>query len=44
MNELISRVVDRAGISEESAIQAVDVMLSYLKERLPPPITAQIQN
>jgi hypothetical protein len=44
MQELIQRIVDQAGISEESATQAVDVVIAYVKEHAPAPIASQIQS
>ena len=44
MRELVQLIVERAGISEESATQAVDAVVAYVKEHAPAPIAAQIEN
>ena len=36
MEELVKRVSERAGISEEQARSAVDAVAEFLKERVPP--------
>ncbi|HKW53131.1 MAG TPA: hypothetical protein VJO12_05520 [Stellaceae bacterium] len=43
MQELIQQIVERAGISEESAGQAVDAMIAYVKEHAPAPVASQIE-
>lgn len=42
MDELIKLVVDKAGISEAQAKQAVNTVLGFLKQQLPEPIAGQI--
>ncbi len=42
MDELVNLVVQKTGISEDQARQAVSVILGYLKDRLPAPIAAQV--
>lgn len=42
MDELIKLVVQKAGISEDQARQAVSVVVNFLKERLPAPIAGQL--
>lgn len=42
MDELINLVVQKTGISQDQARQAVTVVLGFLKERLPAPIAAQV--
>jgi len=44
MDELIKRVSDKTGISEEQARSAVTTVLGFLKEKLPAPLAAQIDN
>lgn len=44
MNELIKLVVDRTGVSEETATQAVAVVLGYFKDKLPSPVAAQLES
>ncbi len=42
MDELVKLVSKKTGISEELAKTAVEVVLDYLKDRLPPPVAGQI--
>jgi len=42
MEQLIAMVVEKTGISEEAAQNAVDVVISFVKEKLPEPIAGQI--
>ena len=44
MDELIKRVSERTGISEEQARTAVNTVTGFLKEKLPAPIAGQIDN
>lgn len=44
MQELIQRIVDQAGISEESAQQAVDAVIAYVKEHAPAPVASQLES
>ena len=44
MNELINLVSQKAGLTEGKAKLAVDVVISYLKEKLPAPIASQIES
>ena len=44
MDELIKRVTEKAGISEEQARTAVTTVTGFLKEKLPAPIAGQIDN
>ena len=44
MEELIKQVTTKAGISEEQARSAVNVVLDFVKNRLPAPIAGQIEN
>jgi hypothetical protein len=44
MQELVQRIVERAGISEESATQAIDTVIAYVKEHAPAPIAAQVES
>jgi uncharacterized protein (DUF2267 family) len=43
MDELIKQVVQKAGVSEDQAQQAVETVLDFLKEKLPAPIATQIE-
>ena len=42
MDELVKLVVDKVGISEQQAEMAVNVVLDYLKDKLPEPIAGQL--
>ncbi|MDQ3799824.1 MAG: hypothetical protein M3384_10250 [Acidobacteriota bacterium] len=44
MEELIKQVTARTGISEEQAQQAVEVVVGFLKDKLPAPIAGQLDN
>jgi uncharacterized protein (DUF2267 family) len=44
MDELIKQVAAKAGISEEQARSAVTTVIGFLKDKLPAPIAAQIDN
>jgi uncharacterized protein (DUF2267 family) len=42
MDEIIKMVAQRTGLSEDKARQAVDTVVSQLKQRLPGPVASQI--
>ena len=42
MDELVKQVVAKTGLPEEQARQAAEVVVSFLKEKLPEPIAGQI--
>jgi hypothetical protein len=44
MQELINQVTARTGISEEQARQAVETVVSFLKDKLPAPVAGQLDN
>ncbi len=44
MNELINQITQRTGISENQAQQTVQVVANFLKQRLPGPAAAQLDN
>ena len=44
MKELINVIVQKTGISEENAQKAVQVMLGFLKSKLPRPLAAQLDS
>ncbi|HDQ73365.1 MAG TPA: hypothetical protein ENN19_14925 [Chloroflexi bacterium] len=44
MDELVKLVSKKTGLSEEMSRQAVDVVIGFLKEKLPAPIAGQIDN
>lgn len=43
MDELIKTIAKKVGITEAQARQAVDMVLSALKEKLPAPVASQIE-
>lgn len=44
MDELVKLVSQKTGLSEEMARTAVEIVLGYLKEKLPAPIAGQIDS
>lgn len=44
MDQLTAQVAQKTGISEDQARQAVEIVISFLKKRLPAPIAGQIDN
>ena len=44
MDELVKLVVKKTGLSEDMARQAVETVVGYLKDKLPAPIAAQVDN
>lgn len=44
MDELVNLVVQKTGISQDQARQAVTVVLDYLKQKLPAPIASQVDS
>jgi len=42
MEELIKLVTKKTGISEEQAKQAIETVLGFLKQKLPTPLSGQI--
>ncbi len=44
MDELVKLIVKKTGISEEQARKAIETVLSFIKQRLPAPIAAQIDS
>jgi uncharacterized protein (DUF2267 family) len=44
MEELIKKVSERTGLSDEKAKTAIDTVVGFLKERLPAPIAGQVDN
>jgi hypothetical protein len=44
MEELIKRVSERAGISEDQARTAVETVAEFLKERVPAPYSSYIDS
>jgi uncharacterized protein (DUF2267 family) len=43
MDELVKKISEKVGITEAQAQQAVDMVLSVLKERLPAPVASQVE-
>ena len=44
MDELIKRITEKTGISEDQARSAINTVSGFLKEKLPAPIAGQIDN
>ncbi len=44
MDELVNQVAQRAGISQTQAQQAVQAVVDFLKQRVPGPVAAQLDN
>ena len=44
MDELVKRISEKTGISEDQARSAVSVVSGFLKEKLPAPLAGQIDN
>lgn len=42
MNELVNMVVSKTGISEDKARQAVEVVVNYMKGKLPAPVASHL--
>jgi uncharacterized protein (DUF2267 family) len=42
MNELVKVVMQKTGLPEAQAKQAVEAVIGFLKEKLPAPIAAQV--
>jgi hypothetical protein len=42
MEELVTLVSEKTGVPEGTARQAVEIVVDYLKEKLPAPIAGQI--
>ena len=44
MDELVQLVSQKTGIPESTARQAVEIVLNYIKDKLPAPIASQVDN
>ena len=44
MEELIKRITEKTGISEEQARSAINMVGGYLKEKLPAPIATHVDS
>jgi hypothetical protein len=42
MDELINRITEKTGIPHDTAKQAVDMVIGFLKQKLPAPVGSQI--
>jgi hypothetical protein len=42
MQELINQITSRTGVSEEQAQQAISIVFSFVKDKLPEPIASQV--
>jgi uncharacterized protein (DUF2267 family) len=43
MDELIKTISSKVGISEKQAKEAVDMVLAFLKDKLPEPLAGQLE-
>ncbi len=44
MDELVNLLVEKTGISEEKAREVTDVVIEFLKSKLPEPFRGQVEN
>ena len=44
MDELVKRITEKTGISEDQARSAINTVSAFLKEKLPAPIAGQVDN
>jgi hypothetical protein len=44
MDELVKRITEKTGISEDQARSAVNIVAGFLKQKLPAPLAGQIDN
>jgi hypothetical protein len=44
MEELIKRITEKTGISEDQARTAITTVSGFLKEKLPAPLAGQVDN
>jgi len=44
MDDLIQELVEKTGISEDTAHQVIEMVIDHLKELLPQPIAAELDN
>lgn len=42
--ELVQRIVDSTGISEDAANKAIDAVVNYVKEHAPAPIASEVES
>jgi hypothetical protein len=43
MDELINQITSRTGISQDQATQAVNMVISFAKDKLPEPFGSQLE-
>jgi hypothetical protein len=44
MNELVQQICSRTGIAQDQAQTAVTTVVDFLKQRLPAPVSSQLDN
>ena len=44
MNEIMQRLMDKTGLPEDKAQAALDTVVGFLKEKLPGPVSSQIDS
>ncbi|MFP7755996.1 hypothetical protein ACLG6S_15345 [Thermodesulfobacteriota bacterium B35] len=44
MEQLVQLVMDKTGISEEHARNAVSVVIAFVQEKLPEPLSSQVES
>ncbi len=44
MQEIVRMVADKTGIPEDKARQATETVIGYLKDKLPPAVSSQLDN
>jgi uncharacterized protein (DUF2267 family) len=44
VEQLVAQIAQRLGVSNEQAMEAVTMVISYVKDKLPPPIAEQVDN
>ncbi len=44
MNEIIKKLSEKFGLSEQQSREAVNMVLSFVKDKLPAPVAAQIDS
>ncbi len=44
MQELIKRLTENTGITEAQAAQAIEIMVKYIKEQVPPMMHGAVDN
>jgi len=44
VDELVKRITEKTGISEDQARSAINTVSAFLKEKLPAPIAGQVDN